>query len=119
MSTKTRTSHAEATEAKIAGQQLSIWDVMSSEEDAFIAAVKAIAPGKKFTPNTLRAALDAARVPDKSRAALMRAACTQGWCKPVMHEVEGTDQHVKVRSTGASAKGAYVGLYERLPGGVA
>lgn len=102
-----------AMEAKRDGQDVSLLDLMADDEDAFMDAVRALAPGAAFTANTLRPALDRAQVPESKRAALMRAACAKGLAEPVTFNVAGQEVAVKVPSTGRSAKGAYVCLYRR------
>jgi len=109
----TITTHTAATAAKIHGQQLSIDDLLVDHETTFMNIVAALTPGTDFTFNSIRVSVDAAGIPTKQRAALMRSACLQGLAAPILITIAGQQTQAKVASTGTSAKGAYVSVYRR------
>lgn len=100
-------------EAKHDGQDTSLLSLLETHETAFLNAVRALAPGTAFTANTIRPTLDRAEVPPGQRAALMRRACALGLAEPVTFNVGGDEIHIKVPSTGKTARRAYVALYRR------
>jgi len=58
--------------------------------------------------------MDAAGVPAKSRAGLVRKVCSLGLLEPVMDHIPGVgDIHRSIPSRGKSAKGAHVKVYRR------
>jgi hypothetical protein len=109
----TMVSHDRARVAKVHGQQLSIDDLLIDHETAFMRIVVALKPGTDLTFNSIRESVDAAKIPAKQRAGLMRRACADGLLEPVMLTVMGQAIHAKVPSTGATAHGAHVAVYRR------
>lgn len=89
-------------------------DILSDEtREAFARIIKSVSPGRRVTVNHLRDLLDAAGIPEQARGGLFDGACRQGLLRPVKVQLGDEWHDVYVRSTGVSAHGARVRLYER------
>lgn len=95
------------------GRQLAL-DVLGDEtKEAFSRIIRSVAPGRRVTVNHLRDLLDAAGIPEQARGGLFDGACRHGLLRPVKVALGDEWHDVYVRSTGESAHGARVRLYER------
>ncbi len=101
-------------QAKADGQQLSIMHMPEVRVDSFMEVVGKVPAGEVVSANSIRAALDAAGVPDRARAGLFRRAVAAGLIEPMtvsdgLNEVRAVEP-----STGGSARRAQVRLYRRV-----
>ena len=95
------------------GRQLAL-DVLSGEtHETFRRIIRSVEPGRRLTANSLRDLLDAADIPETARGGLFAKAVQSGLLRPVTVVYEGGTADVYVPSSGESAKGARVRLYER------
>lgn len=101
------------TEAKVAGQQASLWDATQSDEDVTRIAVSSIRPGVVFSMNDVRHIFDDHNVARKMRGGLLRDAIGAGWIEPVMRQTSKGPVPNKIPSTDPSAKGAFIVEYRR------
>lgn len=113
MTTTASVSPTTGEQLKRDGQAQSLTRTTPDHHEAFMAPIRALAPGQAFTANTLRHHWDAAGIPTSARGGLMNAACALGLAEPVRFDVAGEQAAVKVASTGPTAHRAYVCLYRR------
>ena len=106
-----------AVQAKEAGQELSLLDLLDTHREAFAGLLRALRPGVEFSVNDLRGDLDFWGIPEKSRAGLFAGACKAGLIAQVWVDVGGRRIAVTEPSTGAKTHAAHVRRYVRLGGG--
>lgn len=114
MTAVVQVSPARGEELKREGQDAAARRATPAQEDAFMAAIRALAPGSRFSANTCRAAWDRAGVPEVARAGLMKRACALGLAEKVVIRLsDGRTIPDQEPSTGASAHRAFVYVYRR------
>lgn len=103
-------------DARDAGQQASLLDLLGDVQEAFLAVVRTIPAGREFTVNDLRDRLDELQIPAKARGGLFAAATKAGLCKPAVVHAGGWAYPKTVPSTGGTAHAARVRVYVRTGG---
>lgn len=79
-----------------------------------LAAIDGLTPSTEVTADTLRVATEAAQLTSAEIAGALRAACGDGYLKPIaIHLPDGTVGAVHVKSTHGPAKGRWVMVYRR------
>lgn len=100
--------------AKVEGQERSARRLTDEHRALFRRLVLDRSPGEQFTINDLRSQLDAAGVPNASRASLFAAAAAEGLIEQVRFSFRGQTYPMQIPSTGRSAHRAHVLVWERL-----
>lgn len=104
----------DVTNAKKAGQQLSLLALPEVATETFLRIVDTVVPGTEVSVNTLRDRLDAAEVPERARGGLFSAALKARLLEPVvLTDAAGRSTPYREPSSGASAHRAPVQVYRR------
>lgn len=95
------------------GVDASVLDFTEVATETFLSVIRRLPAGERFSVNTLRSRLDALEVPPVKRGRLFARAVELGLATPLIVEAGGVRVHAREPSTGDSANGATVRLYER------
>lgn len=101
-------------EAKRPGQEASLKGVRPDQLRAILDYLAALPAGSDVSVNDLRTWLDQEDIPPRARGGLFRRASASGLLVQLVISDGRYSVPVRVQSTGASAKRAYVQVYRRV-----
>lgn len=101
------------TDRRPVGADASLLDFAVVARESFLDVITRMPAGARFSVNNVRSRLDALDVPAALRGRLFEMAVELGMLRPLYVEAGGFRVAAREPSTGASANGATVRIYER------